>query len=105
MKNLFLGLAASFVLAQFAACGGSECNRQSKCSADSQPTQADITACEEALKNVDTSAKCYAETKAYSDCLVSNQTCGSDNKTDGVATAAKCTTQAEAVTKCQTPAM
>ncbi len=107
MKKFLIAtaVAASFVLV---ACGGSSdpCSGgpASKCSADpapTKPTDAEIKACQEARKT----AKCVTEGDALGNCIIANQKCGSDNKTDITATLAACSSQTEAYTKCFTASL
>ncbi len=98
MKKLFAAAAVVCSLT-LAACGGDVCSGSSKCSADTKPTDAQITACKDLVKD---GAKCASQYKSLAECMQSNQVCGSDNKTDGTATAAKCTTQLAAYTTCFT---
>ncbi len=92
-------LFAAFAAMSLAACGGDVCSGSSKCSADPTPTDAEVQACKDAIKD---GAKCATEYKNLAQCSKDNQVCGSDNKTDGTATAAKCSTQVSAYTTCLT---
>ena len=95
MKKMILGAFAAMALV---ACGGGDpCSAASKCSADPKPTDAEIATCQASTKD---GAKCATEYKAVLTCAQSNQTCGSDNKTDGTNTAAKCSTQLAAYVTC-----
>lgn len=99
-KYFFLFVAAcSFTLV---ACGsGDPCTATSKCANDPKSTDDQVKACQTAVKAVkDMYTKCTSQIDAAAACNVANQVCGSDGKTDGVATAAKCASETEAVAKC-----
>jgi uncharacterized lipoprotein YehR (DUF1307 family) len=99
MKKILFAVVCSMALA---GCGGDRCSAESKCSADLKSTEMDIAKCRADEKEV---TKCKAESNAVFDCAVSNQVCGTDNKTDvtqtGSKVAANCKTQAEALLACQ----
>lgn len=69
---------------------------KSKCSADPAPSAADINTCNKYLSD----SKCGGTYATALLCLSNNQICGSDNKTDEDATAAKCKSQIDAVENC-----
>jgi len=104
MKNLLLPSVIALSLLSW-ACGSSDpCSATSKCSAD--PVQTSTSAGAAACKAATASgAKCVTEYKAFANCAIDNQKCGSDNKTDGTATtaalAANCVAQATALSTCQ----
>lgn len=93
----FVVVASSF----FVGCGGDSCEAKSTCSSDPAPTVEQIASCKSSNRQADGGvAKCAAESRAYADCAASNRVCGTDNKTDVAATAAKCTSQQSALTTC-----
>jgi hypothetical protein len=67
----------------------------SKCSMDPMPTTAQRNLCNELLND----SECGSKYAALLLCLSDNQICGSDNKTDEDATAAKCKSQSDALPK------
>jgi hypothetical protein len=99
MKKLVLGFVVAMALV---GCGGGDpCDAKSKCSADPVPTAADIAACKSGGTSADGGVvKCSAEAKTFGTCYTNNQVCGSDNKTDALASIAKCPTEYKAYTDC-----
>ncbi len=108
MKKILLGLAtiSAITAISFSACGSDACATQSKCSADTKKTDAEIKTCQDNAAKVTT---CKTESDAYSNCTIAQQACGTDNKTDGTKTlaniTANCKTQLDAYTKCTTSAV
>ncbi len=111
MKKVIVGMLATGVAALFfvsatPACSSSACTyKESPCSADPKPTDAEIKAAEDKCKEDEKTAKCVSEITSYSDCVRSNTVC-TDNKTDliktGAAISTACKDQSAAVQKCQT---
>ncbi len=100
LKN-FSVVAGLLLAVSFAACGSSDpCTGTSKCSADVKLTAEGITACQ---ANFATGAACGEQNKALANCMLNNQVCGADNKTDGLATLAKCTSEGAKLAMCQAP--
>lgn len=87
MKKVVIGMLASAAAALFfvsatPACSSSKCSKA--CSADPEPSEAAVKACEDAK---DTSGKgCDSEYSAAQDCSSGKVVCGSDDKTDSAAT-------------------
>lgn len=89
MKRMFFAVA---VVASLVGCGGGDpCGRQSSCANDAKKTDAEITACREQLKTAQGQA-CYSEILAYGNCILDNQVCGADGKTDRSASNTKAST-------------
>lgn len=100
MKKMMLGTVVAVAFA-LTGCGGSRCDAKSKCSADPVPTAEQIQMCKDGAKLPDGGTpKCTTEANALADCMSANQVCGADNKTDGAATLAKCTSQQMAFNTC-----
>ena len=81
-------------------CGGGpvdRCQLMSRCSKDPIRTSADIKACQDAARNP---PRCYAEKAAFDDCFLKNAVCGSDNKTDPLATFSACRAESDAYQAC-----
>lgn len=98
MKKLLSVLAAVSLV----ACGsGSVCQFKSKCSADGEVTQQQRDSCEADLKA--NTKPCLAEGTALNECMIANQMCGTDNKTDLLKTLEKCPNQVASYNKCVTP--
>ena len=86
MKRMFFAVA---LVASLVGCGGGDpCGRQSACANDTKKTDADIQACRANLKTAE-GQPCYGEVLAYGNCILDNQVCGADGKTDGSASQSK----------------
>lgn len=79
-------------------CDADTCTQLSRCSGDARTSPADVATCED--KRSATGAKCYRESFALSNCVLTNQTCGVDNKTDLAATLSLCVDESNAYTSC-----
>lgn len=101
-RLMVIGFACIALLGS-AGCGGGNCGRTSKCSADPKPTESDIKICQEQEK-MNASDPCNGAAKAVGDCTYSNTVCAKDNTTDGQASLEKsstaCTSQQAALTAC-----
>ncbi len=83
------------------ACGGDPCTAVSKCANDPKRTDAEIKVCQDQVKaSKDMYKKCTTQIDAQSSCLVNNQQCGADGKSDTTASAAKCTKELADVVTC-----
>lgn len=99
--KIFTVVAGLALAVSFAACGsGDPCTATSKCSADEKSTDAAIKSCQ---ANFASGVACADQSKALANCIIANQVCGSDNKTDGAASLAKCTSEISKLSACQTP--
>jgi hypothetical protein len=79
-------------------CGGDTCTHLSKCPSD---PAGDIGGCEDHRRAA--GAACHAESDLLSACVLNNQTCGTDGRTDLNATLGYCTTESSAYNACANP--
>lgn len=73
------------------------CSRVSKCPNDPKPMESELATCRAQFSS---SAKCSAELKRSYECYLANQICGSDGKTDGLASISACRAQTETYSAC-----
>jgi hypothetical protein len=89
IRNLMLGAIAIASLGLTACGGGFSCSDKGKCSKDSAPSDAQISACTKQIS----SPKCGDKAKAFGQCAKDNEQCGADGTPDGAATLSHCSTQ------------
>ena len=82
-------------------CGGDPCIQGSRCSGDGAASPNDIASCE--AHREATSSRCYSASFLLSNCLLNQQTCGSDRRTNLDATLARCSDQSTAYNSCVNP--
>jgi hypothetical protein len=87
-------LMLTIVLA-LSACKSDPCKATSKCSADTSPSTAQMSACEASL-----SGACGSQARDLDDCEDAQQVCGADDKTDLTATTANCASEQAALLAC-----
>jgi hypothetical protein len=96
-RSILLAVSAVSALGLTACGGGFSCDAESKCSKDDKRDQADIDSCQKQLDG-----DCGSEFQAAFDCYYDNQQCTADDKSDPIATSAKCTTEFLKATSCCT---
>ena len=101
--NRLLPLALVVGASLLGGCGSSDvCSRSKSCSADPDFTESQRAECRNNLASY--SADCRSKIEALANCAADNAKCGSDNKTDPIATGAavaeKCASQIQAAQGC-----
>ena len=79
-------------------CGGDACTQVSGCPSDAKTSAGDVMRCEDHRKAVNSA--CHALSDVLSACVLNQQTCGADGKTDLTATLARCMAESNAYTAC-----